>query len=98
MQLTYPPMKVSSPYISPDLTRVAFGTSQRYLRVINIDGTSERTIASNVIEPEPAWSPDGNALIISSPIESKRDGEQGSRQLETIDLQTGTRSVVPSSQ
>ena len=98
MQLTYPPMLAANPAISPDGKRIAFGTNKEELYVINIDGTSARKLASKGENPDASWSPDGNSLVFTSPMESKEGSEHRSLQLETIDLRNGTHSIVPSSQ
>ena len=57
MQLTYPPMEVAYPFISPDGMRVSFSTSGE-LCVINMDGgLPHRIIEKNSIAV--TWSPDG---------------------------------------
>jgi eukaryotic-like serine/threonine-protein kinase len=94
LQLTSSPTKVMYPSISPDGKKVAFGTADGHLSVINMDGTSEREIAKNK-EWFPIWSPDGSSIAFNVDIEGKN--RQGTNQIETFDLQTGKRSVVASS-
>jgi dipeptidyl aminopeptidase/acylaminoacyl peptidase len=98
LQLTYPPTSVMDLAISPDGKRIAFGNNKEELHVIKMDGTSEQVLASRGEYPEASWSPDGNSLVFTSPIESKEGSEHRSMQLETINLQNGTHSVVPSSE
>jgi DNA-binding winged helix-turn-helix (wHTH) protein/Tol biopolymer transport system component len=62
MQLTYPPMEVAWPCISPDGTRIAF-ESNSVVYVIDINGGApEKIVEKSGI---PVWSPDGNFLVVS---------------------------------
>ena len=97
MQLTYPPMTVAYPFMSPDGERVAFSTSQTEIYVININGgPPQRIVERN--SGAANWSPDGNLLVMTTWIEGKHSGEKNAFQLETVDLRTQKASVVPSSQ
>jgi len=87
MQLTFPPMEVSIPFISPDGTRVAFSTSRNEVYVVGIDGSPPQRIAEN--GRIPTWSPDGNLLVFTSSIRPF--------EARIYDLRTGKVSVVPSS-
>ena len=99
LQLTYPPMEVLYPSISPDGKTVAFTNRGGELRVMNMDGTSEREITKETRNiPVPAWSPDGNSLVFDGDIEHNQKDERNSMQLKTIDLQSGKRSAIVSSQ
>ena len=52
--------------VSPDGTLVAFiyeGGGED-LHVIGIDGTGERELLTNVVNPAPIWSPDRNRVVI----------------------------------
>lgn len=92
-------MEVLYPSISADGKMVAFATRSQELYVINMDGKSQREIsrqAGNV--PVPAWSPDGNSLVFDGDIDEHHEDERNSRQLTTIDMQSGKRSVIASSQ
>jgi Tol biopolymer transport system component len=96
VQLTYAPMAVDYPRISPDGNKVAFsnvstdGTDIVY--VVSSDGKPRR-IAEGARSP--AWAPDGNSLVTI--ISGMRFGEyfQG---LQTIDLRTGKVWRVPDSE
>ncbi len=90
MRLTYPPLVVNNPAISPDGTKVAFTASVTDdLMVVDMNGTlPPKTIAKAEGEnwsQARNWSPDGNLLLIHI-----RDD------LEIYDMRTGGRSVVPS--
>jgi len=98
LQLTYPTMEVLHPSISPDGKKVAFAVHEE-LHVIDMDGTSQQEIAKQKRNPPiPAWSPDGKSLVFDGDIEEQSNYEQFPQQLKTIDLQSGSRSVVASSQ
>jgi Tol biopolymer transport system component len=93
-QLTYAPMEVGFPNISPNGTKVVFSTPRGEIYVISIDGGRPQ----QVIERNSwgaAWSPDGNLLVVSAWTDAP-DG--GTDYLQTFDLRTGKISVVPSSQ
>jgi len=60
------PPEVYSPVWSPDGRSIAYLSIRtgHEIRVMNADGTGERTIARNAFEP--AWSPDGRWIAFSS--------------------------------
>jgi DNA-binding winged helix-turn-helix (wHTH) protein/dipeptidyl aminopeptidase/acylaminoacyl peptidase len=89
LQLTYPPMQVYVPFISPDGKRVAYGNGQGEIYVISMEGGPPQRL----VEKDAAaatWSPDGNVLVFTV-----RDPAH--YELQFLDLQTGKRSVVPGS-
>jgi len=88
MQLTFPPMVVNFPFISPDGTRVAFHTDKGEVFVISMDGGVPQRIVENGYYA--SWSPDGNGLISS--ILSANGGVG----FQITDLRTGKTSAVPS--
>jgi Tol biopolymer transport system component len=81
MQLTFPPMEVIFPEISPDGTRVAFFIDKGELFVTDMQGGQAQKVADNARYA--SWSPDGNLLVFSS-----------DRGLQTIDLRTKQISPV----
>ena len=87
MQLTFPPMEVRFPFISPDGTRIAF-TSNDQIFVIDINGGPPQRIVEHGVAAN--WSPDGNHLLFTG-------FGQNSTLLQIFDLRTQKASVVPSS-
>jgi WD40 repeat protein len=90
LQLTYPPIQVYVPFISPDGKRVVYGNAKGEIYVISMDGGAPQRI----VEKDAGaanWSPDGNVLVFTS----GRDAAH--YELQFLDLQTGKRSVVPNS-
>ena len=91
LQLTYPPVQVLYPFISPDGKRVAFGTARGGMYVISMDGGTPQEIA----EKNPSsgtWSPDGNLLALTIFLKSN------TAELQIFDFRTRKLSAVPSSQ
>jgi hypothetical protein len=88
MQLTYPPLEVIFPSISPDGTKVAFYTEKREIFVISMEGGQPQRIVEGGAWPN--WSPDGNYLTYESMSEK---GE-----MQIIDLRTMKKSALPSSE
>jgi len=86
--LTFPPMDVGFPVISPDGTRVSFHTSKSELFVISMEGGIPQKLSDN--GQYASWSPDGNYLIYPNPTPPL--------QLHITDLRTGKNSIVPSSE
>jgi Tol biopolymer transport system component/predicted Ser/Thr protein kinase len=90
LQLTYPPMSVLYPFISPDGKRVVYGNSDSETYVISMDrDVPQRVIAKDSLAAN--WSPDGNLLVFTDVH------DPANLQLQIVDLRTGARSVVPSS-
>jgi WD40 repeat protein len=90
LQLTYPPMQVYLPFISPDGKRVAYGNAKGEIYVISMDGgLPQKVVEGNASAAN--WSADGNVLVFTA-----RDPAH--RELQFLDLGTGKRSVVPGSQ
>jgi eukaryotic-like serine/threonine-protein kinase len=89
-QLTFPPVAVRYPRISPDGTKVAYGdANSRAAYVISIDGGTPRKVADRAMTA--SWSPDSKSLLILI-----RDATvQGDAVLETLDLRTGKVSMIP---
>jgi eukaryotic-like serine/threonine-protein kinase len=94
-QLTYPPLEVELPFISPDGTKVAFTTPGREIYVVNTDGGLPQKVVEKISNAG-NWSPDGNLLAVTSWTESPAAG--GKPYSQILDLRTGKMSVVPSSQ
>jgi WD40 repeat protein len=95
LQLTYPPMKVDRPRISPDGMKVAFSVDGRTFEV-EMSGALPLQIAAKG-DPIwiPVWSPDGNLLVVASAKEGAAFGDRNSLGLRIVDLRTGKTSVVP---
>ncbi len=88
LQLTYAPMQAAYPSISPDGTKVAFGSSNTgELFVVDMEGGQPRRVSEN--GSLPVWSPDGNYLFFQS-----RNGAGGM----IANIRTGKLSAVPSSE
>lgn len=90
MQLTYPPMEVTYPFISPDGKRVAFGTTLGEIYVVGLDGGTPRRIMGKD-GATATWSPDGNLLAVVS-----FNGNYAA--LAIYDLRNGSLSSLPSTQ
>jgi DNA-binding winged helix-turn-helix (wHTH) protein len=90
LQLTYPPMQVYYPFISPDGKQVVYGNAKGEIYVISIDGGQPQVVEKDATGAN--WSPDGNLLVFMK----ARDAAHS--ELQFLDLRTGKRSVVPDSQ
>jgi len=96
-QLTYPPMKVQGPSISPDGNKVAFTSAQYDIYVVVADGGAPQKIAEHSLAPN--WSLDGNVLLFTSYYGYDRPAaERHQSYLQTFDLRTREIRVVPSSE
>jgi serine/threonine protein kinase len=97
LQLTYPPMVVFYPRISPDGTRVAYGSmdanGNAAAYVLPLEGGTPTKIADNA--KNPSWSPDSNSVLVV--VTDNIGWESGFLGLRTIDLQTGRINSVPDS-
>jgi Tol biopolymer transport system component/tRNA A-37 threonylcarbamoyl transferase component Bud32 len=90
LQLTYPPVRVLYPFISPDGKRVVYGNSDSETYIISMDrGVPQKVIANDSLAAN--WSPDGNLLVFTDTHDAAH------LQLQILDLRTGARSVVPDS-
>ena len=95
LQLTFPPMQVFAPVISPDGKQVAYTTSMGAVNVISTDGGSPQTIVeanSGAVD----WSPDGSLLTFSL-ILPDRTGSPAYN-LASFEFSTGKRSVITGTQ
>src|ERR1700681_3145882 len=96
-QLTYPPMKVQFPFISPDGNKVAFTSAQYEIYLVGVDGGTPQKIAEHSAAAN--WSPDGNVLLFTSFYGYDRPAaERHQRYLQTFDFSTRETRVVPSSE
>ncbi len=88
MQLTYPPVHVYYPFISPDAKRVVYSNSTGEISVISMDGGPPRRLAEKESWAA-SWSPDGNRLVFSDYTDRPHV------RFQIYDLGTGNRSIVP---
>jgi serine/threonine protein kinase len=95
LQLTYPPMKVNEPRISPDGMKVAFNFNAQTFVVDMSGANSPEIVAKGDLIWVPTWSPDGNLLVVASGKEGLTV-DQNSLGLRIVDLRTGKTSAVPS--
>lgn len=78
---------VIDPVVSPDGTQVAFtrwdGAEFGTLYVMNLDGSGERAILGEIRQAKsPAWSPDGQAIIVSFQHGGLRDPQEECRRYD----------------
>jgi Tol biopolymer transport system component len=96
-QLTFPPMKVEGPAISPDGNKVAFTSPQYEIYVVGADGGAPQKIAEHSLGA--TWSPDGNVLVFTSYYGYDRPAaERHQSYLQTFDVRTREAKGVPSSE
>jgi eukaryotic-like serine/threonine-protein kinase len=96
-QLTYPPMKVTNPSISPDGKKVAFSTYGFETYIVAIDGGPPQKIIGKFSNGT-SWSPDGNIVLATSYVESIYTGRANNAYMQIFDVRTGKLSVLPSSE
>ena len=89
MQLTFPPVEASNPFISPDGSRVAYTTDSGTF-LIDINGGTAKKIYET--SQNPMWSPDGKSILITI----LSGGINYSMQM--IDAGTGRASLVRASE
>jgi hypothetical protein len=94
--LTYPPTYVFYPRISPDGTKVAYGSEDENgimnAYVVSMDGGVPTKIVDNAINGA-GWSPDGNSVVANV---TATPGV-GTWNIQITDLQTGKIARIPNS-
>jgi serine/threonine protein kinase/Tol biopolymer transport system component len=98
-QLTFPPMMVYYPEISPDSSKVAFSAATPEslvgIYVIDLDGGKPQKKVD--WGHAPAWSPDGNSLAFAALVPGAHLFERGRwLDIDTIDLRTNVITRLPS--
>jgi WD40 repeat protein len=86
LQLTYPPMQVMYPFISPDGKRVSFATIEGGIYVISMEGGTPQRISERE-SVSATWSADSNLLAVSVWMKGVR----------IYDLRSGKTSDLPNS-
>jgi serine/threonine protein kinase/Tol biopolymer transport system component len=99
LQLTYPPMMVFYPRISPEGKKLAFAGFQRAKRdlslyIVNIEGGVPDQITKGGMM---AWSPDENSIAFNYFVPGRHLGEKDFFQAYIVDLRTRKISAVPNS-
>jgi serine/threonine protein kinase/Tol biopolymer transport system component len=91
MQLTFPPMEVWEPFISPDGTKVVFDNmSDNSIGIVDMTGGPPKKIVEK--GDSARWSPDGRSLVFDT---KRSDGVDLA--LGIVEVSTGKVSEVPSS-
>jgi len=91
LQLTYPPMVVIIPRISPDGSKVAFSTWGGPSYLVGMEGGTPKKVTDALTS---SWSPDGGLLALDS-----YDPSTGAHHpLGILDVRAGNISTVPDSQ
>jgi Tol biopolymer transport system component len=99
LQLTYPPMMVFFPSISPDSKQIAFAGCQRSKRALTLYTVSiEGGVPEKFVRVEyMSWSPDQRTIAFTSPAPWKHQAEENFLQLYLVDLASRKVSPVPDS-
>lgn len=88
LQLTYSPVAVVFPRISPDGTKVAFSDDKGVISIVSMNGGTLQKFAQGGTAPD--WSPDGNLLAVTS-------FKNGAYQSQIVDVRNGSFSFLPGS-
>ena len=89
MQLTYPPMEVVEPFISPDGTKVVFGSLDNDVFLIDMNGGEPQKIVGKATYP--GWSPDGSSFVVLKLLADHKS------ELQIVDTHSGKTTSIPSS-
>jgi len=100
LQLTFPPMHVLTPRLSPDGQRIVFmgqrpGEPWKIYVVSAEGGTPQQLIPGGGEEADPQWSPDGNRLLFGWYLLTTTGKPYA---LHLLDLKTNQVSTVPASE
>lgn len=96
LQLTFPPMIVRYPQLSPDGSQISFSTPNGDAFVIASAGGAPRKVAEHAYGTN--WTPDGSRLIYTSAGEPDHKSGNAVLELRTLSLRDGTVTVVPGSE
>jgi eukaryotic-like serine/threonine-protein kinase len=91
LQLTFPPMNVMFPRFAPDGKKIAFGSADGAMYVVDMAGGQPRKLADSGRGPE--WSPDGGSLVFGDFVGSNLPGVL----TRLMNLATGRISDIPGS-
>jgi eukaryotic-like serine/threonine-protein kinase len=89
MQLTYPPMEVVEPFISPDGTKVAFSSRGDDVFLIDMNGGEPQKIVEKAAYP--VWSPDGSSFVVLKLLGDRK------AELQIVDAHSGKATSIHSS-
>lgn len=100
-QLTFPPLMVLYPEISPDASKVAFSglssSSGLGVYVLNVEGGTPEKVVD--MGHAPAWSPDGNSLAFAAVVPGRHPFDETHwLEIHIIDLLTKQIRVVPTAE
>lgn len=98
LQLTYPPLVVQFPRISPDGSKVTFSTDDGNIFLVGMDGGKPQEIVSSALGhgTAPDWSPDGSLLAITAGVHSS-GSSSWYPESRIYNIRTGEVSTVPDS-
>ncbi len=100
-QLTFPPLMVLYPEISPDGKRIAFSGlsagSGLGVYVLNMEGGTPEKVVD--VGHAPAWSPDGNSLAFAAVVQGRHPFDSTHWcEIHIIDLRTMQTRIVPTAE
>ena len=95
-QLTYSPMEVSFPIISPDGKYVSFVTSDGENYIVSLDGGPPKKVDLSTAVQTCA-TPGENAIVFTAMRQATKPGEKIAFDLRILDPQSGVLCLVPSS-
>lgn len=95
MQLTFPPVEVAYPNISPDGSKVVFGNLTGQLFIVSVQGGAPEMVVDSHATAG-LWSPDSKLLVLTS----FRSGANGKNHyfLRILDTRTRQLTEVPGSE
>lgn len=100
LQLTFAPMQVFWPHISPDATKVEFlGLAPNRgwgTYIVDMAGGDTKFVTEGL--GASSWSSDGRSLLVNVHVPGKSTEDQDSRQLAVFDIESGRASMIPDSQ
>jgi Tol biopolymer transport system component len=99
LQLTYQPMEVLWPHISPDAKQAQFlgFLPKRGLGTYIVDMTGGDAKFVKEGSQSSAWSLDGKSLLINVQLPGKKTWDLDSVELATFDIESGKISTIPNS-